>query len=120
MLPITALQKLYTMAFMPLAATTLAATIERFEKLSAARRVHDTNFQLVADSMLREQAVIQQSISPELSEEAFVLRVLKDQDRAELVKHDHIIQLVREFRHGPPLLPFTLAVMTEFVELITS
>ena len=83
MLPITALQKLYTMAFMPLAATTLAATIERFEKLSAARRVHDTNFQLVADSMLREQAVIQQSISPELSEEAFVLRVLVEENLVE-------------------------------------
>ena len=33
LLPESTLEKLYAMVFMPLAATTLAATVERFEKL---------------------------------------------------------------------------------------
>ena len=49
LLPETTVQKLYTMIFMPLAATTLAATVDRFEKLATAKRIHDTNFRLVAD-----------------------------------------------------------------------
>ena len=69
LLPETVLQKVYTCLFMPLAATTLAATIERFEKLTSARRIHETNFRLVVDAMLREEAVIQGSVNASMSEE---------------------------------------------------
>ena len=62
--------------FMPLAATTLAATVERFDKLNTTKRIHHTNFGLVLDGMLREEAVVQQTMTPSMSEEAFILRVL--------------------------------------------
>ena len=75
--------KLYTMVFMPLAATTLAATVERFDKLNAAQRIHRTNFRLVADNMLREEAIAQQTAAPQLSAEAFVLRVLVEENLVE-------------------------------------
>lgn len=83
LLPETVSQKLYAMLFMPLAATTLAATVERFEKLTTAQRIHETNFTLVADTMLREEAIIQQTLHPELSAEAFVLRVLVEENLVE-------------------------------------
>ena len=83
LLPETAIQKLYTMVFMPLAATTLAATVERFEKLRTAHRIHSTNFQLVADTMLRDEAVVQQTMHPSLSESGFILRVLVEENLVE-------------------------------------
>ena len=75
--------KLYTMVFMPLAATTLAATVERFDKLNTSQRIHKTNFNLIVDNMLREEAMVQQEILPALSEEAFVLRVLVEENMVE-------------------------------------
>jgi hypothetical protein len=83
LLPSTIVEKLYAMAFMPLAATTLAATVERVEKLNAAERIHRTNFKLVADAMLREDGVMRQTLHPQLSEEAFILRVLVERHMVE-------------------------------------
>ena len=59
---------------------TLAASVERFHKLNAAARVHATNFHLIVDNMQREEAIVQSNILPNLSEEAFVLRVLVEEN----------------------------------------
>ena len=53
LVPSSTLQKMYAILFMPIAATTLAATVERFEKLLQMERIHHTNFRLVVDAMVR-------------------------------------------------------------------
>ena len=91
LLPESTLQKLYTMLFMPIAATTLAATVERFDKLNASLRIHKTNFNLVVDSMLKEEAIAQKDILPTLSADAFVLRVLVDENvRIPFARFSHV------------------------------
>ena len=57
LVPAAPLQKLYTILFMPIGVTTLAATVERFDKLNAAQRIHASNFKLVVDRMLRDEAI---------------------------------------------------------------
>ena len=83
LLPETTIQKIYTMIFMPIAATTLAATVERFDKLNSAERIHRTNYQLTIDNMLKEEAIVQHEILPTLSQEAFILRVLVEENMVE-------------------------------------
>ena len=83
LVPESFVQKLYTVIFMPVAATTLAATVERFDKLNTAKRIHQTRFDLSIDNLLKDSAIVQQDILPTMSEEAFVLRVLVEENMVE-------------------------------------
>lgn len=65
--------KLLAMAFMPLAAASLAASIGRFEKLGESATIHYTNFRLKLGDMLREQALEQASPQSDLMVGRFAL-----------------------------------------------
>ena len=57
--PSNAFEKVVAMAFMPLAASSLGATINRFEKLSVSAKIYHTNFRLKLGEYLHDRALEQ-------------------------------------------------------------
>jgi len=93
-LPTTAIDKVVAIGFMPLAAASLAASIGRFEKLAEQTRIHYTNFRLKLGDMLRDQAKQEETTTPTLTRERFVLETLIDFD---LVEKATVDELCRRF-----------------------
>jgi len=82
-LPADDFEKLLAIAFMPLAASSLGATINRFEKIGSYSRIHYTNFRLKLEDMLRDQTRAMVTATPSLTKEQFVLKTLVDFDMVE-------------------------------------
>lgn len=126
LVPAAPLQKLYTILFMPIGVTTLAATVERFDKLNAAQRIHASNFKLVVDRMLRDEAIGSNEARPCLSEAGFVLKVLVEENLVEEATLAELSSRYKEMleqaqgrvRHsGPSATPRTIDAETVYILL---
>ena len=83
LVPHSLLDKIFTMVFMLLGTSALAATLIRVEKISTARKIYRTSYRLKLADMLKADALRNDGIvnyQPTLSQDEFVLRVLKDFD----------------------------------------
>ncbi len=124
-LPTTTIDKLVAICFMPLAASSLAASIGRFEKLSESATIHYTNFRLKLGDMLRHraEATAKPTATPTLTREQFVLQALIDFDLVEQATIEELFKrfdaLAAKIEAGSADEEKKLTVRNLFIELVT-